>query len=134
MNHENQKNLIFYVVSFFGFIITMCNWQQQKKFFWFSWLLLSQKQLLLILLLLLLLVPLSNPLTRYDQVLTPLDTTRPFDQVLTSANLDSFVEDIRQDWIVLLPPISVIPIQNACFHFLLPTWTKGAKECVRLNM
>lgn len=111
MNHENQKNLIFYVVSsFFGFIITMCNWQKKK--FLFSWLLLSQKQLLLIFLLLLLLIPLSKPLTRFDQVLIPLDTTWPFDQVLTSANLDSFVEDIRQDWIVLLPPIPVIPIQR----------------------
>lgn len=119
MNHENQKNLIFYVVSFFGLIITMCNWQKKKKkFFWFSWLLLSRKQLLLILLLLLLLVPLSNPLTRYNQVLIPLDTSWPFDQVLTPANLDSFVEDIRQDWIVLLPPISVsFPFRILVFTF-----------------
>lgn len=55
--------------------------------------------------------PLATPTHGIDQVLIPLNTNWPFDQVLTPANLDSFVEDIIQDWDCVAFSC-VIPNQN----------------------
>lgn len=64
-----------------------------------------------------------------DQILTPLDSSGPLDQVLAPANIDSFVKDLRQDFAVVslsLSPVS-FPFQNKLLTFTpLPSWVRWA--------
>lgn len=133
---RKPETLVLVLSLILDFIITTWNWQQVKSFSGFHGYCSLENNIY------------SFPGSSHsrslwviiwpgtDQILTPLDTSWPLDQVRAPANIGSFVKDLRQDFAVVSLSVSPasFPFQNKLLPFTpFPSWVRWAQESVKLK-